>query len=141
MIPGKIANATVVGRIRNTSGLDNESGFFSVTAGSGLSCQWQDRHMPMSKSEERGLYVQVLAVVNRYDFCGLQPGAEGGPPIDEYEPEARPMESILIDHGRIDVADIQAIWYKWFSDDLFGREAAVASMADELNALLPQNPS
>jgi hypothetical protein len=94
----------------------------------------------MSKSEERELFVQVLAVVNRYDFCGLQPGAEGGPPIDEYEPEARPIESVLVNQGRKEVADIQAIWYKWFSDDLSGRESAVASMVDELNALVPRNP-
>lgn len=94
----------------------------------------------MSKSEERELFVQVLAVVNRYDFCGLQPGTDGGPPIDEYGPEARPMESILVNRGRIEVTDIQAIWYKWFDDDLSGRESAVASMADELNALVPRNP-
>jgi hypothetical protein len=94
----------------------------------------------MSKSEERELFVRVLAVVNRFDFCGLQPGAEGGPPIEEYEMEARPMESILVNHGRIEPADIRAIWYKWFDDDLSGRESAVASMADELNALVPRNP-
>ena len=79
-------------------------------------------------------------MVNRYDFCGLQPGAEGGPPIDEYVPEARSMESILVNRGRIEVADIQAIWHKWFGDGLSERESAVASMADELNALVPQNP-
>lgn len=110
-----------------------------MTADSGLSCQWQDRRMPRSKSEEREFFVQVLAVVNRYDFCGLQPGAEGGPPIDEYEPEARAIVSVLINQGRIEVSDIQAIWYKWFSDDLSGRELAVATMADELNALFLRN--
>lgn len=109
-------------------------------SGSGLSPSWQYLRMPGSKSEERGLFAQVLAVVNRYDFCGLQPGAEGGPPIDEYEPEARSIESILANRGRIAVADIQAIWYKWFGDDLSGLESAVTSMADELNAQVARSP-
>jgi len=90
----------------------------------------------MSKSEQSELFAQVLAVVNKYDFCGLQPGAEAQSPIDEYEPEARPIESILVNRGRIEAADIQAIWYEWFSDDLSGLEATVASMANELNALI-----
>ncbi len=92
--------------------------------------------MPLSKSEERELFVRVLTVVNKYDFCGLLPGAEGGPPIDEYEMEARPMESILVNRGRIEAADIRAIWLKWFNDDLSGRESSVESMAEELNALI-----
>jgi len=90
----------------------------------------------MSKSEERELLAQVLEVLNSYDFCGLQPGAKGGPPLDEYELEARPMEAILVDQGRIEVSDIRAIWRTWFGDDLSGRESAVASMADDLNALV-----
>jgi len=97
--------------------------------------------MAMSMSDERVLFPRVLGIVNRYDFCGLQPGSPDGPPVDEYTMEARPMESILVNRGRIEVADIQAIWLEFFGDDLSNRRRAVDAMADELNALVGQNPS
>jgi hypothetical protein len=96
--------------------------------------------MSMSKAQEREFFAQVLAVVNRYDFCGLQPGAEDGAPIGEYEMESRPMESILVNRGRIEVDDIRAIWGKSFGDDLSERQSAVVAMAEELNDLVSRDP-
>jgi hypothetical protein len=92
--------------------------------------------MEMPRSDERQLFQNVLEIVNRYDFCALEPGAPDGAPMDEYTMEARPMESILVNEGHIEVADIRAIWLRFFSDDLSGAGDAVAHMASELNALV-----
>jgi hypothetical protein len=92
--------------------------------------------MEISRSDERQLFQKVLAIVNKYDFCALEPGGPDGAPIDEYTMEARPMESILLNDGRIEVADIRAIWLHFFGDDLSGAVDAVENMASELNALV-----
>lgn len=97
--------------------------------------------MEMSRSDERELFQQVLAIVNKYDFCSLLPGEPDGVPIDEHAIEARPIESILVNRGRIAANDIRAIWLKWFSDDLASQLPAVEAMADELNALVDPKPS
>lgn len=51
------------------------------------------------------------------------------------------MVSILVNRGRIEAADIQGIWLKWFDDDLSSLKPQVQAMAGDLNALVAQKPS
>jgi hypothetical protein len=97
--------------------------------------------MAWTPSEERAFFKRVLDVVNDFDPYSLGPGTPGGPPLDEWETEARAIESLLINKGRIEFADFRAIWLKSVGDDLARSEKETRPVLDALNALVPQNPS
>lgn len=93
--------------------------------------------MPIGRQQERELHARVLEILNRYDLSGLAPGQVDGAPAGEYEPEARPIESVLVNRGAVVFGDIREVWRKWFSDDLWDLPADVAdSLVAELNAAL-----
>jgi hypothetical protein len=61
---------------------------------------------------------QVLALLNKLDPYGLEPGLPDGAPEDEYDLEAAPIAQILINDGPITVEQVDAIWLKWFGEPL-----------------------
>jgi hypothetical protein len=58
----------------------------------------------------------VLGLLNDVDPYGLSPGEEA--PWDEYELEASPMVSILLNTGGITGGQVDDIWEKWFDERL-----------------------
>ncbi|WP_338403212.1 hypothetical protein [Arthrobacter bussei] len=60
----------------------------------------------------------MITALNELDPYGLDPGTVDGAPHDEYEPEARPMASLLLTRGSISRAQIDAIWQDWFHEPL-----------------------
>jgi hypothetical protein len=90
----------------------------------------------MKPTEERALFRELTRVVNEFDLMGLQPGSADGAPADEYENEVRAIESFLVNTGRIEFADLSAIWLRWFGEDLRGHEAAFEPFLRELNRVM-----
>lgn len=79
---------------------------------------------------------QVIHVLNRFDPMGLEPGNDGGPPWNEYEPEARELAAVLYSTGTITGEQVNSIWKRWFG---VGTESAEA-IASTLRSAAPKQP-
>ncbi|QEW03873.1 hypothetical protein [Microbacterium lushaniae] len=89
----------------------------------------------------KSIYAAVLELLNDLDPYGLEPGRADGAPADEYSSEAGPLASHLINDGRIEAADVDAIWTRWFGEPLSIIDSArFAAFVVDLNALLTTRP-
>lgn len=66
----------------------------------------------------RSTVAAVLALLNHLDPYGLEPGVAGGAPEDEYEIEAHPIASLLLNSGSVSRGQVDAIWQEWFQEPL-----------------------
>lgn len=79
----------------------------------------------------------VLQLLSELDPYGLEPGADDGAPADEYSFEASPMARLLVEHGKISDAQIDAIWMWWFNEPLSTIDAnRFADFVTDVNALV-----
>ncbi|MCL6421930.1 hypothetical protein Bequi_00770 [Brachybacterium sp. JHP9] len=95
--------------------------------------------MPEQTDTPTPMTTQVL--LDELDVYGLEPGRPGGFPADEYTPEAQSLADHLLADGRIDLAAVDEIWLRWFSEtltDVAGPERA-AEFVEKLSALAPGN--
>ena len=76
-----------------------------------------------------------LAVIDPY---GLRPGADGGPPRNEYDLEARDLAEHLDREGSITSQTVDSVWQRWFQETLTARIGAepVQRLVDYLNSLV-----
>ncbi len=88
-------------------------------------------------ADVRGLVAAVLAVLSELDPYGLEPGAPGGLPADEYALEAGPIAELLRRDGVVTRDGVDAIWHHWFGESLSGVVGvdAVGRSVDRLNGL------
>jgi hypothetical protein len=89
----------------------------------------------------RATVAAVVDVLNRFDLAGVAPGQGGGLSADEYANEALPIASWILNRGRIERAELSAIWMTWFSDDLGHLpEATWSALLADLNATASVRP-
>jgi hypothetical protein len=74
--------------------------------------------MQPSKHKWRSTLAEVIALLNDLDPYGLEPGSADGAPQDEYEAEASPIASLLLNSGSVSRSQIDAIWQDWFQEPL-----------------------
>jgi hypothetical protein len=101
----------------------------------------QDIQVSSSEETWEPISAAVLALLTDLDPYGLEPGAEGGAPADEYSPEAVSIASHLTNRGRISAADVDDIWRQWFDEPLSTiDDKLVSTFVAELNALVEPPP-
>lgn len=66
----------------------------------------------------RTTLAEVIGLLNDLDPYGLEPGTAAGAPQDEYEPEASPIASLLLNNGSVSRNQVDAIWQDWFQESL-----------------------
>lgn len=74
--------------------------------------------MHSSSHRWRSTVAAVIALLNDLDPCGLEPGTAAGAPHDEYEPEAHPIASLLLNSGSVSRDQVDAIWQECFQEPL-----------------------
>jgi hypothetical protein len=91
--------------------------------------------------EERAFFKRVREVVNAFEPFGVEIGTPDGVPLDEWDTEARAIEGVLVNRGRIEFDDLRTIWLYHLGQDLERTDRAVQSFLYALNELVPQNPT
>ena len=76
--------------------------------------------MQPSKHRWRSTVAAVIALPNDLDPYGLEPGTAEGAPDDEYESEAYPVASLLLNSGSVSRDQVDTIWQEWFQEPLSG---------------------
>jgi hypothetical protein len=74
--------------------------------------------MQPSRHKWRSTLAEVTALLNDLDPYGLEPGSADGAPQDEYETEASPIASLLLNHGSVSRNQVNAVWQDWFQEPL-----------------------
>lgn len=59
-----------------------------------------------------------IGLLNDLNPYGLKPGIAAGAPQDEYEAEASPIASLLLNNGSVSRNQADAIWQDWFQEPL-----------------------
>ena len=66
--------------------------------------------MQPSRHKWRSILAEVIELLNDLDPYGLEPGTAEGAPQDEYESEASPIVSLLLNNGSVSRNEVDAIW-------------------------------
>lgn len=74
--------------------------------------------MQPSRHKWRSILAEVIELLNDLDPYGLEPGTAEGAPQDEYETEASPIVSLLLNNGSVSRNQVDAIWEDWFQEPL-----------------------
>lgn len=74
--------------------------------------------MQPSTHKRRSTLAEVIGLLNELDPYGLEPGSAAGAPQDEYETEASPIASLLLNNGSVSRNQVDAIWKDWFQESL-----------------------
>jgi hypothetical protein len=74
--------------------------------------------MQPSSPKGQSTVAAVIELLNDVDPYGLEPGTAAGAPHDEYEPEAYPITSLLLNSRSVSRNQVDAIWQEWFQEPL-----------------------
>lgn len=74
--------------------------------------------MQPNRHKWRSTLAEVIQLLNDLDPYGLEPGTTAGAPQDEYETEASPIASLLLNNGSVSRNQVDAIWQAWFQESL-----------------------
>jgi hypothetical protein len=74
--------------------------------------------MQPSRDKWRSTLAGVIGLLNNLDPYSLEPGATDGAPQDEYEAEASPIASLLLNSESVSKKQIDGIWQQWFQEPL-----------------------
>ncbi|MHA7142941.1 MULTISPECIES: hypothetical protein [unclassified Arthrobacter] len=74
--------------------------------------------MQPDRHKWRNTLAEVISLINDLDPYGLEPGTAAGAPQDEYETEASPIASLLLNNGSVSRNQMDAIWQEWFHESL-----------------------
>jgi hypothetical protein len=83
--------------------------------------------MTLAPEQYRSAVEKVLAVLNRFDLMGLEPGRPEGAPDDEYSPEAAALVQKMAEKGEVNFEEVSQLWLEQFSDNLGRLPSAIAN--------------